>query len=289
MVFYSSDQPELYHGLTWTPAYHCSRIGIGSSWCTRGTSRVRPPLRRFAGGDFTREAHYEGPGDRREWHRAGERSTGPGATSPIASGAWSQADQWVTSSSDDSWNASTFLYLPDEPRPPDVLRRSPPHRGQRPRPTPDPGTRAADLRHAADSALALKGAIDIWCPCPRKAWTSRPRPLWNRPAGPSRGFYNGGRPDGPTMIDSPATDPRARLGRVQAPVENYFFWHGVRWQHIAETASAAKRVGQPHHVRQSRAAEQAEDFGFINGDGVLIYPGEEVLHPEEDPRDCRAD
>jgi hypothetical protein len=25
-----------------------------------------------------------------------------------------------------------------------------------------------------------------------------------------------------------------------------------------------------------------EDQGFINGDGVLVYPGEEKLHPEED-------
>ena len=32
--------------------------------------------------------------------------------------------------------------------------------------------------------------------------------------------------------------------------------------------------GQPH--------KPVEDQGFINGDGVLLYPGEEKLHPEED-------
>ena len=29
-------------------------------------------------------------------------------------------------------------------------------------------------------------------------------------------------------------------------------------------------------------AEGKDDNGFINGDGVLIYPGEEKLHPEQD-------
>jgi hypothetical protein len=33
---------------------------------------------------------------------------------------------------------------------------------------------------------------------------------------------------------------------------------------------------------RGQPGKPVEDQGWINGDGVLVYPGQEVLHPEED-------
>ena len=49
---------------------------------------------------------------------------------------------------------------------------------------------------------------------------------------------------------------------------------GERKQNVWANPITFDNRGQPH--------KPVEDQGYINGDGVLLYPGEEKLHPEED-------
>jgi hypothetical protein len=52
--------------------------------------------------------------------------------------------------------------------------------------------------------------------------------------------------------------------------------------------SSQKKIGDRNQdvwgnpVTFDNRAEANADNGFINGDGVLVYPGEEKLHPEQD-------
>ena len=71
MVYYASDQPELYHGRNMDAAYHrfAHRQRIESVHAY-DIATTRAALGRFTGADFTRDAHYEGPGQRcRQHHR----------------------------------------------------------------------------------------------------------------------------------------------------------------------------------------------------------------------------
>jgi hypothetical protein len=131
----------------------------------------------------------------------------------------------------------------------------------------------------------LEGAIDIWCVPPQAldlqraaAERAKGRRIWT---------YNGGRPQGPTpVIDAPATEARAiAWASFKHDLDLYFYWHGVQWEHNRQKQGERKQNvwanpitfdnrGQPH--------KPVEDQGFINGDGVLMYPGQEVLHPEQD-------
>ena len=88
------------------------------------------------------------------------------------------------------------------------------------------------------------------------------------------------------MIDAPATEARAiAWASFKHDLDLYFYWHGDQWEHNRQKQGERKQNvwanpitfdnrGQPH--------KPVEDQGFINGDGVLMYPGQDVLHPEED-------
>jgi len=100
-------------------------------------------------------------------------------------------------------------------------------------------------------------------------------------------IYNGGRPAaGAIVIDSPATDPRATIWACfKHDVEVYFYWHGVHWRHNSQKQGVREQnVWADPVTFDNRKQERKgpEDKGFINGDGVLIYPGQDRLHPEQD-------
>jgi hypothetical protein len=177
---------------------------------------------------------------------------------------------------------STFLYLPDEPYPaqyPEVRRLADNVRSNR-----GPG-RHLPLFLTKAVVPELEGVPDIWCVPPQAlelkqaaAERARGRRVWT---------YNGGRPQGPTpVIDAPATEARAiAWASFKHDLGLYFYWHGDHWRHNGQKQGERKQNvwgnpitfdnrGQPH--------KPVEDQGFINGDGVLMYPGQEVLHPEED-------
>ena len=131
----------------------------------------------------------------------------------------------------------------------------------------------------------LEGAVDIWCVPPQaydiaKADEQRRkgRRVW---------FYNGGRPQGPTLlIDAPATEARVvAWAAFKHDVDVYFYWHGVHWQHNRQKQGERRQnvwVDPITFDNRGQPKKPVDDQGYLNGDGVLMYPGEEKIHPQED-------
>jgi len=57
----------------------------------------------------------------------------------------------------------------------------------------------------------------------------------------------------------------------------------VHWRHNSQKQGERdQNIWAEPITFDNRGQPNKADFGYINGDGVLIYPGEEKLHPEED-------
>jgi hypothetical protein len=283
MVYYEPEQPELYQGRNLDAAYHRfahrQRVELVHAY---DEARVRASLGRLRGADFTPAAGYEGPGEGHGNRIVPLTFYGPGKAFDERSSAWRRADEWMGFLKATLPEARTFLYLPDEPYPaqyPYVKALA-----ENVRSNPGPG-RALPTFLTKEIVPDLVGLIDIWCVPPQAfdlakaaAERAKGRRVW---------FYNGGRPNGPTpMIDAPATEARAiAWAAFKHDADTYFFWHGVHWRHNGQKQGERNQDvwanpitfdnrGQPH--------KPVEDQGYINGDGVLLYPGEEKLHPLED-------
>ena len=281
MVYYQAGQPELYHGRNLDPAYHRfakrHRVEFVHAY---NPSTARAALGRLTGRDFTREQGYEGPGEGVANRIVPRTFYGPGADFKSPETVWQAADEWIDFIERELPRARTFLYMPDEPRPPQFPQII--ALGERLKSNPGKGQRLPTLV-TRSYAPELARVIDIWCAGPQHYDIERATS--ERAAGRAYWFYNGGRPaGGAIVIDSPATDARViGWAAFKHDVDGYFYWHATHWQHNNQ-----KKVGDRNQnvwaepVTFDNRAEGKDDNGFINGDGVLVYPGEEKLHPEQD-------
>jgi hypothetical protein len=283
MVYYEPAQPELYQGRNLDPAYHRfahrQRIELVHAY---DEARVLAHRGRFDGTDFTAKAGYEGPGEGVGNTIVPASFYGTGPDFAQRESAWKRSDAWVEFVARTLPKALTFLYLPDEPYPaqyPEVRRLA-----ENVRSNPGPGRRLPlFLTKAVVPELA--DVPDIWCVPPQAldlkaaaAERARGRRVWT---------YNGGRPQGPTpVIDAPATEARAiAWASFEHDLDLYFFWHGVHWRHNGQKQGERKQNVWANPItfdNRGQPRKPVLDQGFINGDGVLMYPGQEVVHPEED-------
>lgn len=283
MVYYEPEQPELYQGRNLDPAYHRfahrQRVELVHAY---DQAQVEAALGRFDGRDFTKANGYEGPGEGVGNSIVPPTFYGPGREYEERASAWKASDAWMTFLTRTLPRATTFLYLPDEPYPaeyPHVRKIAEDLRAN-----PGPGGRLPTFV-TKRIIPELEGAIDIWCVPPQAydiaaadAERKRGRRVW---------FYNGGRPQGPTLlIDAPATDARVvAWAAFKHDVDVYFFWHGVHWQHNGQKQGERKQNVWADPItfdNRGQPRKPIEDQGYLNGDGVLLYPGEEKIHPEED-------
>src|SRR5205814_4550296 len=66
-------------------------------------------------------------------------------------------------------------------------------------------------------------------------------------------------------------------------VDVYFYWHGVHWEHNRQKQGERKQDVWVNPITfDNRGQPHKTDHGSINGDGVLLYPGEEKVHPVQD-------
>jgi hypothetical protein len=179
-------------------------------------------------------------------------------------------------------SAITFLYMPDEPGPSEYgrIRTIADYIHS----NPGPG-KGLPIFVTHDYTSDLEGAIDIWC-SPTSLYQDQ-RAALERSRGRGYWIYNGMRPyAGAVLIDSPATDPRANIWicfKFNIPV--YFYWHSVHWLHNSQKPSDRIQNVWANPVTFDNRGQMGKppDYGaFANGDGVLIYPGTEVLHPDQD-------
>ncbi|HKE58593.1 MAG TPA: glycoside hydrolase domain-containing protein [Pyrinomonadaceae bacterium] len=283
MVYYESLQPKLYQGRDLDAEYHRfahrQRIELVHDYDRAKVEAVRS---RFDGTDFSRARGYEGPGENVGNQIIPRTFYGPGKLFDERSSAWGEADSWVTFLRENFPNALTFLYLPDEPGPSryKYIRQL----ADNVHTNPGPG-KALPTFVTKHYVKDLDGAIDIWDTGPlgydiKRADEERRR-------GHKYWIYNGGRPAaGAIVIDAPATDARATIWACfKHGVDNYFYWEGVHWQHNRQKVGERKQNVWANPItfdNRGQPNKPLEDQGYINGDGVLIYPGEDKLHPQED-------
>jgi hypothetical protein len=281
MVYYEPSEPELYHGRNLDAEYHRFahryRIELVHAY---DEEAVRASKGRFDGTDFARAAGYEGPGES-VGNRIVPRSFyGPGRGFDERESAWRLSDSWMTFLASAAPAARTFLYMPDEPSPSEFAHIR--TLADNVHSNPGPGKRLPIFvtKHWVPE---LADSIDIWCAGPQ--WFDIARAEKERARGRSYWTYNGGRPNGPAiLIDAPATEARAMAwASFKHDIDVYFFWHGVHWQHNRQKQGERRQDVWVNPITfDNRGQPNKRDHGYLNGDGVLFYPGEEKVHPEQD-------
>jgi hypothetical protein len=281
MVYYEPEQPELYQGRNLDEAYHRfahrNRIELVHAY---DEARVQAAIGRFTGTAFTREQGYEGPGEGVGNRIVPATFYGPGTAFDERQSAWRRADAWISFLDRVLPSAITFLYMPDEPPPAEYPRIR--AIADNVHSNPGPGRRLKVFA-TKEYVPELDGAIDIWCAAPQlydlaraKSERARGREYWT---------YNGSRPYlGVVAMEAPAADPRSIMwASFKEGIPTFFEWHSVHWRHNAQKQGERNQNvwGNPITF-DNRGQPHKEDTGFSYGDGVLIYPGEDRLHPEED-------
>jgi hypothetical protein len=283
MVYYESFQPVIYQGRNLDSQYHRfahrQRIELVHEYNIETATAARG---RFDGEDFTQARGYEGPGTGVGNRLIPRTFYGPGKDFDERTSAWRHANEWITFLKVNFPTALTFLYLPDEPGRSEYqyIRKLADNLHS----NPGPGKALATFvtkRYVKE----LDGAIDIWDTGPLGYDIARAAA--ERSSGHRYWIYNGGRPAaGAIIIDAPATDPRATIWACfKHGVDNYFFWEGVHWKHNGQKVGERLQNVWANPItfdNRGQPNKPKDDQGYINGDGVLMYPGEEVLHPEQD-------
>src|SRR6478672_3568827 len=282
-VYNEGLQPRLYQGRDLDAQYHRfahrQRIELVHEY---DIAMVKAARGRFTGADFTRANGYEGPGENVGNRIIPRTFYGPGKDFDDRANAWRQADSWMTFLRESFPGVTTFLYLPDEPNASQYkyIRQLAENVHSNPGPGKDLPTFVT--KHYVKD---LDSAIDIWDTGPLGYNIQRANE--ERARGRKYWIYNGGRPAaGAIVIDSPATDPRATIWACfKHGVDNYFFWHGVHWQHNRQKVGERKQNVWANPItfdNRGQPNKPIDDQGYINGDGVLMYPGEDKLHPDQD-------
>jgi len=283
MVFYERSQFNQYHGRDLDAQYHRfahrQRIELVQAY---DQASVNTQQARFNGDDFTSEEGYQGPGEKTGNRIIPATFYGPGRDFDTRETAWRRADGWMNFLAGLFPKAITFVYMPDEPA-----------RSQFPRirslaenihSNPGPGKRLPVLV-THEYTAELEGAIDIWCSGPQGFFIDKAKE--ERAKGRQYWVYNGGRPHGGAIvIDAPATDARATIwGCFKHDIPVYFYWHGNHWRHNQQKPGNRIQNVWANPVtfdNRGQPNKPIQDQSFANGDGVLMYPGQEKLHPEED-------
>jgi hypothetical protein len=283
MVYYQSSQPREYQGRDLDEVYHRfahrQRIELVHAY---DVASARAAMGRLRGGDFTRARGYEGPGEGIGNKIVPASFYGPGEEYDERASAWRRSDDWMAFLQRELPEAITFLYMPDEPRREQYARIL--KIAENVHSNPGPGRRLP-IFVTRSYTEELDAAIDIWCSGPRGYDIQRA--VQERARGRDYWIYNGGRPaGGAIVIDAPATDARATIWACfKHDIRVYFYWHGVHWRHNHQKPGEKIQNVWANPVTFDSRANTDDPIvrgSYANGDGVLMYPGEEKLHPEED-------
>ena len=283
MVYYESSQPLQYQGQDLDAVYHRfahrQRIELVTAY---DVESAQAAIGRFRGADFTASAGYEGPGEGVGNRLAPRSFYSPGPGWDDRATAWQRSDAWITFLERKLPGAITFLYMPDEPSPeqyPEIRTIA-----DNIHSNPGPGRRLP-IFVTRPYLPELEGAIDIWASIPREYDPAKAAK--ERAKGRDWWIYYGGRPHGPAIvIDAPGTDPRVLAwSSFKAGIPVYFHWHSVHWYHNHQKRSGDRLQNvwaNPITFDTGDVGDAGYRREIGNGEGVLIYPGTEKIHPEED-------
>ena len=285
MVYYEPDQPELYHGRNLDPAYHRfahrQRVELVHAY---DEAQVTAALGRFDGTRLHAGERLRGPGrGRRQHHRAPELLRSRAAPTRSARAPGRRPTPGWPSSPARVPNALTFLYLPDEPYPAEY-----PHVRQlaeNVHSNPGPGGRLAHLRHQEHHSRSCRAPSTSGACRPRPTTSRRPTRSGSRAAG-SGSTTAGGRRDRPSSSTLPPPTPASWPGPPSSTTStSTSSGTACTGSTTGRSRASAGRTSGPTRSPSTTAGspeKPIDDQGYLNGDGVLMYPGEEKVHPEED-------
>lgn len=284
MFFYGNWNPILYMGDSsdYDPRFHRfahrQRVEFVHAYDIESAS---DNIGRFRGDDFIREKGYEGPGEKVGNLIVPRTFYGVPVEWSNESIARNMSDAWMEFIKDSIPDAITFLYMPDEPGPSEF---------------PFIKTIADNIHSNPGIGNNLKilvthsytteldGYIDIWASVPGQL--DKARVKIEQSKGKQMWFYNGGRPHvGAIINDAPATDTRMiAWAAYKENIDTYFYWHVCHWYHNSQFGPGTDSPLRKQNIWQNTITfERRPQYNdWANGDGVLIYPGRELIHPEED-------
>jgi len=224
----------------------------------------------ISGKAFTPEHGYEGPGEGVGYSIIPASFYGINQ-SWQGDSAWGTADRFMNWLKKVKPDAITFLYITDEP----PASRFPWIKsiGEHHHKNPGPGGKLPMFVTKA-AHPGLEGAIDIWATVSNhvdldkvKREKAKGRRWW---------YYNGQRPQAGTEITgAPAVDPRVGMWACwKYGIEVWFYWHANHWQHNHQYPRGDQNVWVDP-VTFGGA-------GGVNGDGVIIYAGQDAFHRDQD-------
>ena len=281
IMCYDQGQVKLYHGENLNAQYHRfahrNRVEFTHAYTIE---TLQANKGRFTGDDFKRSNLYAGPSEGIGNTCIPRTFYGTRGLFDKQEIAWKNADAWMEYLNTHHPQASTFVYLPDEPQPkqyPSIHNVS-----NNIRSSPGPGKKLPTLvTHGYDSGL--EGAIDIWCMPTQVHHIKNAHAIRSR--GQSVWVYNGTRPHTGLMVyETPATDARAIIWscfKHEIPV--YFYWMVNHWEHnFQKPIDRLQNVWINPITFDNRQQKNKKDLGFLNGDGVLVYPGQDIQFPDQD-------
>ncbi len=284
MFFYNNYDPILYMGYSpdndarFHRFAHRHRVEFVHAYDIESATEN---MGRFSGNDFTREYGYEGPGENKGNTIVPRTFYGTPSEWSDQSTARMLSDEWMKFINDSLQDAITFLYMPDEPSPSEFpfIRSVADNIHSNPGPGKD-----LPIFVSHTYTAELDGYIDIWATIPRLL--DKARVKIERSKGKQMWFYNGGRPHAGAIInDAPATDTRMiAWAAYKENIGTYFYWHVCHWYHNHQFGPGPESPLRKQDVWQNTITfERRPQYNdWANGDGVLIYPGRESIHPEED-------
>ncbi|KPL12270.1 MAG: hypothetical protein AMS26_18335 [Bacteroides sp. SM23_62] len=284
MFYFENGNPILYMGSSFDndPGFHrfahLHRVEFVDAY---NTSSASDNMDRFSGKAFTPEKGYEGPGENTGNKIIPRTFYGTPNEWLNQATARNLSDEWMEFINENIPDAITFLYMPDEPGPSEF----PFIKGVADNIHSNPGP-GKDLKILVTHGYTseLEGYIDIWATTPGQL--DKERIKIEKSKGNQMWFYNGGRPYvGAIINDAPATDTRMiAWAAFKENIGTYFYWHVCHWNHNWQFGPGPDSPLRKQNVWQNTITfERRPQYDdWANGDGVLIYPGRELIHPEED-------
>ena len=284
MFYYNNYNPILYMGdsFDYDPQFHRfahrQRVEFVHAYDIESAS---DNIGRFSGNDFIRKKGYEGPGEKVGNIIVPRTFYGTPTEWSNQLTARNLSDAWMEFIRDSIPDAITFLYMPDEPGPSEF----PFIKTVADNIHSNPGI-GKDLKILVSHSYTedLDGYIDIWASVPGQL--DKARVKIEQSKGKQMWFYNGGRPHAGAIInDAPATDTRMiAWAAYKEDINTYYYWHVCHWYHNSQFGPGTDSPLRKQNIWQNAITfeRRPQHNDWANGDGVLIYPGRELIHPEED-------
>ncbi len=279
MIFYDTSRPDEYEGADYQDRYHRlahrNRVEFTVPY---DENSVREVMGRFTGEDFTREKGYEGPGEGVGYNILPRNFYGSQlGMFDTQEEAWANSDSWMKFMNENFPDKLTFLYMPDEPGPSQFPYIQEIARYIHTNPGPGKDLKIFVTHNYSPELDGPDQAVDIWAVIPNRY--DPERAAIERSQGDDMIFYNGMRPYvGTPVMDAPATDCRViAWACYKHDIKTYFYWLANHWHHNSQAPAGYERVqnvwANPMTFNNGSA--------HGNGDGVLVYPGTDIIHPEE--------